>query len=483
MEPAPQPSATDGPIWSQLARRRDLLRIGSLGLAAAALPAVAAQSGEASAAGPDAPETAESVLFLFMAGGVTHIDSFDPKPGAPAEIRGTLGAIDTVLPGVRFCEALPELARVADRLALVRSYSHDSNDHLLSQVYSLSGRKVNGQQLFSEPNIGSLVSHLHGPRAGLPGYIAVPGITRPGPPPHNLFVGGWLGQQYAPFAVGGQPEQPDFAVAVQRHASIPDSAPEDLRPADLEFLPGLNRVRLERRAELRSALESACRIAERRLDDAIDQQYRSALNLLSSSQVRSAFDLEQEPVALRDRYGRTKLGQRCLMARRLIEAGARFVMVDYGYDPDYGNLWDNHRVPVQRQPHICEIVKKPYHLAGMDRAFAALLTDLESRGLLHSTLVVFMTEFGRTPKINAHGGRDHWGAAGSIFFAGGGTRAGQVIGGTDRQAAFPTSRGFTPADVAATIYRALGIDAESRVYDLQRRPMPVLPSGEPIPVC
>jgi hypothetical protein len=325
------------------------------------------------------------------------------------------------------------------------------------------------------------VSHLRGPRRGLPGYIAVPGITRPGPPPHNLFVGGWLGEQYAPFCTGGQPEQPDFAVAVQRQASIPDNVPEDLKPADLELRSGLDAGRLARRADLRSHLDAALVAAERAgLPAAVDENYRSALELLASPRIREAFDLQGEPANLREEYGQTKLGQRCLLARRLIEAGARFVMVDYGYDPDYGNLWDNHCVPVQRQPHICEIARKPYHLAGMDRAFAALLGDMAARGLLDSTLVVFMTEFGRTPKINSYGGRDHWGAAGSLFFAGAGVRAGQVIGATDKQAAYPTSRGYTPADVAATIYHALGIDPEDRIYDRHLRPLPVLPEGRMI---
>jgi uncharacterized protein (DUF1501 family) len=155
-------------------------------------------------------------------------------------------------------------------------------------------------------------------------------------------------------------------------------------------------------------------------------------------------------------------------------------MVDYGYDPEYGNLWDNHAVPVQKQPHISEMAKRGYHVAGLDRAFAALLCDLSERGLLDSTLVVFMTEFGRTPKINSGGGRDHWGPAGSIFFAGGGVRGGQVIGATDRQAAYPLGRGYTPGDVAATIYRALGIDAAGRIHDRQNRPHFVLPEGEAI---
>ena len=157
------------------------------------------------------------------------------------------------------------------------------------------------------------------------------------------------------------------------------------------------------------------------------------------------------------------------------------MLVDYGYDPDYGNLWDNHGVPIQRQPHISEMAKRGYHLAGMDRAFAALIDDLAARGRLDSTLVVFLTEFGRTPKINKLGGRDHWGAAGSIFFAGGGTVAGQVIGATDKQGAYPTTLGYSPADVAATIYQALGIAPDTLLHDRQDRPIAVLPAGAPIP--
>jgi uncharacterized protein (DUF1501 family) len=156
-------------------------------------------------------------------------------------------------------------------------------------------------------------------------------------------------------------------------------------------------------------------------------------------------------------------------------------MVDYGYDPEYGNLWDNHNAPVQNHPPLCQMVKLPYHLAGTDRAFAALLADLDVRGLLAETLVVFLTEFGRTPKINSLGGRDHWGAAGSIFFAGGGTRGGQVIGATDKNAAYPTGPGYTPGDVAATIYQAIGVDPHRMLHDRQNRPLAVLPEGEVIP--
>lgn len=457
--------------------RRDVLKVGSMTLSgsllsAFGLPATAAQK--------EHPGKAKSVIFLWMGGGVTHIDSFDPKPEAPQEVRGTLSAIETNMPGTYFCESLPCLARMADDLAVIRTFSHDSNDHLLSQVYTLSGRKVTPAQLFTEPNIGSIVSRLYGSRNGLPGYIAVPGITRPGPPPHNLFVGGWLGAEYGPFAVGGQPEQPDFTVG-EKSENPPPECDEALTPQMLAMPDGLSVSRLGRRAGLREQIEQSASAAERNGSlTAMESHYSSALQLLSSSSVRGAFDLSAEPASVRDEYGLTKIGSRCLMARRLVEAGARFVMVDYGYDPDYGNLWDIHNVPVQKFPHVSEMVKRGYNVAGMDRAFAALISDLKTRGLLDSTLVVYLTEFGRTPKINTYGGRDHWGACGSVFFAGAGVKAGQVIGESDKQAAYPVTRGYGPADLAASIYHAMGIDPEDRVYDRLNRPFPILDHGQPV---
>jgi hypothetical protein len=421
---------------------------------------------------------ATSVIYLWMAGGVTHIDSFDPKPQAPVEIRGTLTDIPTALPGVHFCETVPRLAAIADQFALLRSYSHDSDDHLLSQVYTLSGRKVLPTQLFTEPNIGSIVSHLLGPRKGLPGYIAVPGFTRPGPPPHNLFVGGWLGRQYAPFNL--LPDHPDFA-AGEKSYDPPSKVDESLVPESIGLSPDITLARLHERAQLRASLDAALRNLER-LDSVrgLEGHQQNALRMLSQPEVREAFDLATEPEKVREQYGRTKIGGRCLMARRLVEAGARFVMVDYGYDPDYGNVWDNHNAQGQNHPPIQEMCKRGYHLAGMDQAFAALLTDLRERGLLETTFVVFLTEFGRTPKINPAGGRDHWGKAGSLFFAGGGVRGGQVIGATDHHAAAPRTHPYTPADVAATIYAALGVKHTGFVYDIERRPRPILDHGEVI---
>jgi len=453
--------------WNGLLSRRDLLRVGSVGLAASLLPT------RCWPAGTERSGTARSVIVLWMAGGVTHIDSFDPKPEAPDTIRGTLTAIATTIPGVQFCESLPQLARQARHLAVVRSFSHDSNDHFLSQVYVLSGRKVTPDQLTTEPNVGAIVCNLRGGRAGLPGYITVPGTTRPGPPPKNLFGAGWLGSPYGPFACGGTPKNEDFT------AKVAEAAEEQFNQQALQLPPGMDQARLQGRHSLHERLEAGLRQVDR--DATLSEQYRNAFAMLTAPAVRQAFDLRRESAATREAYGRTKIGQRCLLARRLVEAGAPFVLVDYGYDPEYGNLWDNHRVPEQNQPHICDIVKQPYHLAGVDRACAALLADLHERGRLRETLVVFLTEFGRTPKISKLGGRDHWGAAGSIFFAGGGTRGGQVIGATDKQAAFPTSMGFSPGDVAATIYRAIGIDPETLLRGRDDRPQVVLPQGNVIP--
>jgi hypothetical protein len=453
-----------------LLNRRDVLRLGGLGVAAAILP-TPLRSAERK---PGA--TARSVIVLWMAGGVTHIDSFDPKPDAPAEIRGTLRAIQTPLPGVRFSEVLPHLASQLPHLAVVRSFAHDSNDHFISQAHVLSGRRVTMAQITTEPNVGAIVAKLHGPRDGFPGYIAVPGTTRPGPPPTNLFVSGWLGREFAPFATGGTPRNEDFT------AHVAEAAEEDFHLQALQPPPGIDANRLHGRQSLLHRLDAQ----RRQLDaleaaGALDRQYQGAFDMLAAPAVRAALDLRREHHQVRQRYGLTKIGQRCLLARRLVEAGAPFVLVDYGYDPEYGNLWDNHRAPVQNQPHICDMAKLPYHLAGTDRACAALVADLAERGLLDETLVVFLTEFGRTPRLNSLGGRDHWGAAGSIFFAGGGTRGGQVIGGTDRHAAFPSGPAYSPGDVAATLYRAIGIDGDTILFDRQNRPLPVLPQGTPIP--
>ncbi len=454
--------------WHGLLSRRDLLRVGAVGLASTVFPwaTPAAQ----------APAKAKSVLVLWMAGGVTHIDSFDPKPDAPTEIRGSLSSIQTALPGVRFGEVMPCLAKEATKLAVLRGYSSGNDDHFHSQAMALSGRLVTPAQITTEPNIGSLVAHLLGPRAGLPAYIAVPGTTRPGPPPKNLFVGGWLGREYDPFCTGGKPAHEDFT------ARVKEASEERFNQQALALPVDVGADRLSQRRSLLHQLDGALARAEKAgVEETMRRQFESAFAMLLAPKVRQAFDLSAEPSALRDQYGRTKIGQRCLLARRLVEAGARFVMVDYGYDPEFGNLWDNHNAAGQNHPPLCQMVKLPYHLAGTDRAFAALLADLDTRGLLGQTLVVFLTEFGRTPRFNKQGGRDHWGKAGSLFLAGGGVRGGQVIGQTDRQGAEVKSQRCTPADVAATIYTALGLSPSTMVHDRQNRPIPLCPEGKVLP--
>lgn len=468
-------------------RRRDLLQLGGVGASLSLLPKSPWQSSLAAAERvPPRPNArAKSVLVLWMAGGVTHFESFDPKPTAPEEVRGTLSPIATGIPGVHFAEVMPKMALCTNLYSLVRSYSHDNNDHFMSQAWALSGRPVPLNQILTEPNVGSIVSYLHGPRGDMPGYLAVPGWTRPGPPPTNLFVGGWLGNEYAPFSVGGEPPEPDFTVGVDRWERPPEFSGETIRPDALSLPAGMDLDRIDQRGSLRQLFDGALRLSESRelrspAPGVMDEQYSAAMEMLRSPVLRKAFEVQDESEQTRQAYGRTKIGGRCLLARRLLEADARFVMVDYGYDPDYGNLWDNHAVPTQKQPHICELAKRSYHLAGVDQACAALLADMSSRGLLEHTLVVFLTEFGRTPRINSGGGRDHWGPAGSIFFAGAGVRGGQVIGQTDKQGAYPTTRGYKPSDVAATIYDALGIDFERRIVDKEGRPQAILPEGEPI---
>ena len=455
-----------------LLARRDLLRIGSLGIAGTLLPGIAT----AELARASNKPRARSVILLWMAGGMTHIDSFDPKPDAPEEVRGTLSAIDTALPGVRFTEVMPTLARSARHLAVVRTFASDNNDHFFSQAYTLSGRKITPAQITTEPNVGSIVAKLRGGRNGFPGYVAIPGTTRPGPPPKNLFTGGWLGMQFAPFSSGGTPRNADFT------AKVAEASEDQFNQQCLRLPVDIDLARLAKRQTLRESLgDSLGRLADSGESSSLGQQFDSAFTMLTAPSVRAAFDLTKEADTVRDAYGRTKIGQRCLLARRLVEAGAPFVMVDYGYDPEFGNLWDNHRVPEQNQPHISEMCKLPHHLAGTDRAAGALVDDLAQRGLLDETLVVLLTEFGRTPKINKLGGRDHWGPAGSIFFAGGGTQGGQVIGATDKEAAYPITPRYSPCDVAATIYQAIGIQRETLLHDSLGRPIAVCPDGQPIP--
>lgn len=445
-------------------RRRSFLRWGGVTVAATATQLLCGQDSAHAAAASNA--TADQVIFLWLPGGVTHHESFDPKPEAPEEIHGPIQAIETNVPGVRFAETLPHLAQHMDKIALIRSYAAGTNDHFQGQAYALSGKNILPNGILSEPNFGCFVHQQLGATGGLPGYIAVPGSTRPGPPNTDMFVPAYLGDKYAPFCTMGEPRDNDFKVR------------------DLALEDGVSQDRFHQRQTLRSRLEASLRAVER--DNAMagmEQLYGRAVEMLTSPKIRDAFDLHKEPEAARVKYGTSKVGQRCLLTRRLIEAGARFVMMDYGYDwGDYNNLWDNHCAPVQNQPHMWKMCKVPYHLPAVDQAFAALLDDLAQSSRLERTLVVYFTEFGRTPKINPQGGRDHWGYSGSIFYAGGGVKGGQVLGATDTIGGYCKTRTFSPADAVATVYHAVGIDPHTMVPDRQNRPVAIQNAGEAIPV-
>lgn len=443
--------------------RRSFLRWGGVTLAATAAELMGLRT--AAAAESKSGATADQVLFLWLPGGVTHHESFDPKPEAPEAVRGDIQAIETNVAGVRFAEVLPSLARHMDKLALIRSYAAGTNDHFEGQAYALSGRNVLPGGILSEPNFGSIIHHQLGATGGLPGYIAVPGSTRPGPPNTDMFVPAWLGQRYAPFCTMGEPRNKDFEVR------------------DLGLAEGISRERFGNRRTLRDKIEATLRTAEQQPVAGMEQLYGRAVELLTSTKVREAFDVHREPDSSKEKYGMSKIGQRCLLARRLIEAGSRFVMVDYGYDwGEYNNLWDNHCAPGQNQPHMWKMCKVPYHLPAVDQAFAALLDDLANSGRLARTLVVYFTEFGRTPTINSNGGRDHWGYSGSIFFAGGGVQGGQVIGATDNVGGYCRTRTFSPADAVATVYHAVGVDPHTTLINRENRPVPIQTTGEPIPV-
>jgi hypothetical protein len=443
--------------------RRSFLRWGGVTLAATAAQLLHARTSKAATSHP---ATADQVLFLWLPGGVTHHESFDPKPEAPESIRGDIEAIETNVAGVRFAEVLPALAAHMDKIALIRSYAAGTNDHFEGQAYALSGRNVLPGGILSEPNFGSMIHHQLGAMGGLPGYIAVPGSTRPGPPNTDMFVPAWLGQRFAPFCTMGEPRHRDFVVR------------------DLGLPAEISQRRFTGRSSLREQIETSLRHVEAApAASGMDSLYGRALELLTSCRIREAFDIHAESSAAKEKYGESKLGQRCLLARRLIDADARFVMVDYGYDwGEYNNLWDNHCAPGQNQPHMWKMCKVPYHLPAVDRAFAALLDDLSQSGRLARTLVVYFTEFGRTPTINSNGGRDHWGYSGSIFFAGGGVQGGQVLGATDKVGGYCRTRTYSPADAVATIYRALGIDSHTTIADRENRPVAIQTTGEPIPV-
>ena len=422
----------DGPT------RRDFLRVGGLGVLGLSLPQLLrceAQAGASSSA------RARSVILVYLGGGLSHHDSFDLKPEAPEEIRGKYQPIASNVPGLMVGELLPHMAQRMDKLSLVRSGAHNNDHHETATNWVLCGRF--GSAFGDYPAMGAVAAHEFGFTGTLPPYVAVP---RNPSFTWELGKSAYLGGRYESFKAGD-----------------PNAAGYKVR--DLGLVEPLARRRAERRQSLYEAVDNlASRVKGSDQIATYDEFRQRAATMIFSPDAQSAFDIDREDPKLRDRYGRSTFGQSCLLARRLIEGGVRFVTVNNGG-------WDHHA-------KIWEGLEK--RLPEFDQGFSALLDDMDSRGLLEDTLVVVFGEFGRTPKINKDAGRDHWGPAASLLFAGAGTKRGFVLGATDKQGACVTRDPVAPADVAYTIYESLGIDARKQLTTPDGRPIEILDKGEPI---
>ena len=428
--------------------RRALLRAGLLtawGLGLDDYLRLRARAGSTDATAASKTPRPRGCILIWLAGGPAHLDTLDPKPDAPANVRGEFKPIDTAIPGVKISEVFPNLAKVLDRVTLIRSMTSPEADHDRASHHLLTGYRPSPALVY--PGHGSVVARARGFAGSvLPPYVAVPDAP-------IFSSSGYLTPAYDPFVVGGDPGRPNFRV-------------RDLTPPDRVTLE-----RLRRRKEMVKTLDGfAPDVPETPLTSARDQFSAQAYDLLTSSKAQSAFRLDAEPDPVRDRYGRTPFGQSCLLARRLIEAGVSFVTVNDRGANQLG--WDTH---AQVFPTIKNTLAPP-----LDQALAALIGDLSDRGLLDRTLVLMMGEFGRTPKVNAMAGRDHHGRANSLLLAGGGMPKGLVLGRTDATGDSPADRPVTPADLAATVYTVLGIDPARRFETPDGQPIRLVDKGEPI---
>lgn len=426
--------------------RRDCLRLGLGALAGGGLVDALRLRGLAASQGGPAAQ-AKSCILIWMDGGPSHYETFDPKPDAPSEIRGSYDPIATKLPGVTFSRHMTRLASIADKLAVVRSIRHDQGNHGAGNHYMMTGAPTRipvacGAFVSFHPSLGSVTAYERGAVNGLPPYFSIPSMSRSGGP-------NFLGAKYAPFVVPDNPNTKDFRVR------------------DVVAPRGLDEGRVEGRKDLRARVDRFRRIVDKAAGDpvlALDEYYEQGYNLMGSAAAQKAFDIHGEPDAVRDDYGRNPFGQRCLLARRLVEAGVPFVTL-------YEGGWDHHE-------KIFDSLDKK--LPPFEGGIAALIQDLDRRGLLESTLVVALGEFGRTPKINERGGRDHWSNAMSVMFAGGGTPGGQVIGATDSRGYTAVERILSPENFAATVYSKLGIDPGKILYAPNGRPVHLVSDPNPI---
>jgi len=429
----------EGATW------RDCLQLGLGALLGGGL--VGALRATANAAVAKSRE-ADSCILVWMDGGPTHYETFDPKPDAPVEVRGEYATIATKLPGVEFSRHMQRLAAIADRLAIVRSIRHNQGNHGAGNHYMMTGAPPRipvgcGAFVSFHPSMGAVTAYERGAPAGLPPYFSMPRMSRSGGP-------NFLGAKYGPFVVPDDPNASSFRV---RDVALPQ---------------GLTGERFTGRQDIRRHIDHMQRINDVAAGDpllAVDQFYQQGNQLISSPAAQQAFDIHSEPDSVRDKFGRNGFGQRALLARRLVEAGVPFVTL-------YEGGWDHHRTIFS----ALDAKLPPF-----EHTLAALIEDLEQRGMLERTLVIALGEFGRTPKVNSRGGRDHWSNAMSVMFAGGHTPPGQIVGATDRQGYAAVERILSPENFVSTVYRKLGIDPGKIVYTPDGRPVHFVSDPTPIP--
>ena len=428
--------------------RRDFIQLGVggvLGLGMGDLLRLRADAAQAS--GKASPDQVNCIL-VWLDGGPTHYETFDPKPDAPSEVRGKFKPIPTNVPGVSFCETMPKLAKTLDKMAVVRSICHKDPNHGGGNHYMMTGAPtpvpVNcGSSVSFHPSFGSMVSHLRGISDGLPAYATLPRKSRSAGP---HFLGG----QHAPFVIDGDPNRKGYRV---RDVVLPKSISEG---------------RANTRLKLRKSLDRMLRIADAAAGDPavdFDSFYQQGIDLVSSPEAQAAFDVEKEPAKVRDRYGRNDFGQRLLLARRLTGVGVSFVTV-------YNGGWDHHTKIFE------DGFKKKITM--VDTGISALINDLHGRGELGNTLVLLLGEFGRTPKINKDAGRDHWPHAMSVLVAGAGVPPGQIIGSTDVKGYYAAENIYSPEDFACSLYTKMGIDPHKILHTNTGRPLPIVNGGAPI---
>lgn len=445
------PSTVAGRRQSLALSRRQWLHVGGSGLLGLTLPDIL--RGKAAATGSAAAARPKSVVLVFLTGAASHHDTFDPKPEAPAEIRGEFRPIATSVPGIQICEHLPKLAERAHRYALVRSLSHRDNNHLMSTHHVLTGHLQPGaffDKVASRddwPCYSSACDYFRPRHDGIPTGVNLPTFLLEGPLTWPGQHAGFLGARHDPWQITGDPNKSDFRV---------DS---------LRLAAGVELDRLENRQSLLAELNRQQRqIADAAECRRLSNEQRLAFSVLTSSKLTQAFDLSHEPDAVRDRYGRHSFGQSLLLARRLVQVGVPLVQANMGRVQN----WDHHS-------NIFPTLKDRM-LPPLDQAVAALLDDLSELGLLDDTLVLMLGEFGRTPKISrqrpgAPPGRDHWGPCFFGLFAGAGVQGGQVIGKSDKIGAYPLTTPYSPDDVGATVLHLLGVDPAAEIRDRQGRPM------------